>query len=180
MKRRNILADTLKNLIKQRGITQTELAKKIGVKPNSVSMYCSGNSRPDIRTLIKIASCLDVSTDYLLTGVLSEDKKESKELKLSGNAIRLLKSCNEEIFPYIDRLLSDKDFYSAMQAAIEELSHIKSKKILFKAEKLSPNILELVKATNDYCVYLSKVLMEKYFSNFLNDIALNDITLNHD
>ncbi len=46
--------------------TQQEAADKIGVSRQNVGRWISGDTTPDINTLIKIADAYDVSTDYLL------------------------------------------------------------------------------------------------------------------
>ena len=105
----------LKNLIQQRGITFEELASHIGVTKQTVSNYCLGKSVPNYDVLIKIAEYFSVSGDFLLTGVRVQDKADSEKLGLSGEAIRLLKSCDENTLEVINVLLSDKKFYSLLQ-----------------------------------------------------------------
>jgi len=56
----------LQRLINEAGITATALSAKIGVGQSTVSRYLSGNAKPTLETLITMADCLDVTTDYLL------------------------------------------------------------------------------------------------------------------
>ena len=49
----------------EKGMTQGELAKKIGVTPQAVSKWERGGSYPDIEMLDAIATILDCSLDYL-------------------------------------------------------------------------------------------------------------------
>ena len=56
----------LKELRKQRKITQETLAKIIGVERSSIGKYESSTTIPSNETLIKIANYFNVSTDYLL------------------------------------------------------------------------------------------------------------------
>ncbi|MFC4323669.1 helix-turn-helix domain-containing protein [Litchfieldia salsa] len=60
------------------GFQQNDIAKKIGVKNNTLSSYESGARRPDYETLVKLAEIYEVSTDYLLKG--KETKKEKDNL----------------------------------------------------------------------------------------------------
>ena len=60
---------TMQKLIearKSRGLTQKDVAEAIGVSRQAYANYETGNREPDFRTLLKIAECLGVSTDYLL------------------------------------------------------------------------------------------------------------------
>lgn len=50
---------------KQRGITQSQMAKNLGIKQNSLSQYETGKRKPDRETLERIASYLGVAPDFL-------------------------------------------------------------------------------------------------------------------
>ena len=56
-------AQRLKRYRRERGLTQQELADRIGVSNKSVSRWESG-SYPDVPTLVSLARALDVTVDY--------------------------------------------------------------------------------------------------------------------
>lgn len=56
----------LKELRKQRKITQLKLAIDLNMNQNSISRYETGEHEADYATLIKLADYFDVSIDYLL------------------------------------------------------------------------------------------------------------------
>lgn len=56
----------LRELRKEKKLTQEELGSKINVTKVSVSGYENGNRNPDTETLQKLADYFNVSTDYLL------------------------------------------------------------------------------------------------------------------
>ena len=56
----------LKELRKQRNITQVKLAMDLNLSQNSVSRYESGEREAGYMTLIAFADYFDVSIDYLL------------------------------------------------------------------------------------------------------------------
>lgn len=56
----------LKQLRKQRGLSQLRLAMDLGTNQNSISRYESGEREADYRMLIRIADYFGVSIDYLL------------------------------------------------------------------------------------------------------------------
>lgn len=56
----------LKELRKDRRLSQEEVAKKIGVGRTTYAMYEQGNRQPDNETLSKIADIFEVTTDYLI------------------------------------------------------------------------------------------------------------------
>ncbi len=56
----------LRESIRQSGIPQKEIAKAIGVSPQTVSKYMKLNIFPALDTLAKLCKLLDVSSDYIL------------------------------------------------------------------------------------------------------------------
>ena len=65
-KRRRAVGARIKARRKQMGLTQAEVAQKLGIASQSVTNYESGKTDPSIRNLISLAAVLGVSTDYLL------------------------------------------------------------------------------------------------------------------
>lgn len=56
----------LKELQKQKGISQLKLAMDLSMNQNTISRYETGEREADYKTLIKIADYFNVSIDYLL------------------------------------------------------------------------------------------------------------------
>ena len=56
----------IKEIRRERGITQAELAKQIGIARNTLSYWENGKSDVDTANLKKIAAYFQVSTDFLL------------------------------------------------------------------------------------------------------------------
>lgn len=56
----------LKQLRRERGITQLKLAMDLGMNQNSISRYETEDHEADYKTLIAFADYFDVSLDYLL------------------------------------------------------------------------------------------------------------------
>ncbi|MBR6321414.1 MAG: helix-turn-helix transcriptional regulator [Lachnospiraceae bacterium] len=65
------LGKRIHDLRKGAGMTQQELADRIGVSFQCISYAERGEREPKSTNLLKIANVLHVSTDYLLTGKLS-------------------------------------------------------------------------------------------------------------
>ena len=61
-----ILADKIIELRKKSGMTQDELAEKLGVSRQSVSKWESAQSTPDLNRILKLSEIFSVSTDILL------------------------------------------------------------------------------------------------------------------
>ncbi len=56
----------IKELRVERGLTQTQLGKLLGVKTNTVSQYENGLSKTSIDILFKLSIIFEISSDYIL------------------------------------------------------------------------------------------------------------------
>ncbi len=56
----------IKQLREERGLTQTELAKRLGITRSSVNAWEMGISVPSTQYIVELAEMFRVSTDYLL------------------------------------------------------------------------------------------------------------------
>ncbi|EOO12773.1 helix-turn-helix domain-containing protein [Bacillus cereus] len=56
----------IRDLRKQKGITQKELAQSLQLSESTIGMYERNERQPDYNTLIRIADYFNVSTDFLL------------------------------------------------------------------------------------------------------------------
>lgn len=71
--------ENLKNIRKQRNITQEELAEILGVSRQAISKWELGNGYPETEKLKVISKTLDISIDYLLNDVSIMDEQEKAE-----------------------------------------------------------------------------------------------------
>lgn len=56
----------IKEIRKKCGLTQKELAERVGVSEGAISQYESGKRRPDYETVLKMADYFGCSVDYLM------------------------------------------------------------------------------------------------------------------
>ena len=62
----NVFAERLKQLRKEKGMTQIDLAKAIGVSNGTVAMWETGKRRPSFELLDKLSDVFDRRLDYIL------------------------------------------------------------------------------------------------------------------
>jgi len=76
------IGNFLKNLRKEKGITQEMLAEKLSVSGRIVSRWETGNNMPDISLLIELAEFYDISIPEIVNGERKNEKmnEEVKEV----------------------------------------------------------------------------------------------------
>ena len=101
------LAENIKILREEKGISQSQLADRLFVTRQAVTRWEKGNTRPDIETIGKLAEIFDVSVEYLITG-----KELVKEVVVEKEVVKEVpvekiveKKIIEEVPP------DDYDFY---------------------------------------------------------------------
>lgn len=76
------MADRIQYLRKTKGISQEELADKMGVSRQAVSKWESEQSTPDLEKIIIMSNFFGVTTDYILKGIepVEDEEQKSKEI----------------------------------------------------------------------------------------------------
>ena len=70
-----IFSERLSQLIKESGMTQTQVAEKLGVSQASVNFWINGRNDPKGKELFAISKLFGCSIDWLLTG----DEKKTED-----------------------------------------------------------------------------------------------------
>ena len=65
--RLKVLNERIKQLRVERGLSQVDLAMRLGVSKQSISNWENDNIQPSIEMLLKLSHVFSVSTDYLLS-----------------------------------------------------------------------------------------------------------------
>jgi transcriptional regulator with XRE-family HTH domain len=67
------LAEKIKKLRKIHNLTQKKLAEKIGLERKQICLYETGESKPSVDALKKLAIVFGVTTDFLLNDLKDEN-----------------------------------------------------------------------------------------------------------
>jgi len=89
---KNSMGQRIKALRTQAGLTQQDLATKVGMTYIQIGRYEARGAMPSSETLSKIANVLNTTSDYLMNGLTDEQAtKQIKDKELLG----LFKSIEE-------------------------------------------------------------------------------------
>lgn len=105
------MADRIQHLRKSKGISQEELADKVGVSRQAVSKWESEQSAPDIEKVILLSDFFDVTTDYLLKGIEPVSEKNTEK-------------CDARVFSLVGTVLNFIGLVAAIMIWIEEQTPI--------------------------------------------------------
>ncbi|MDL2253851.1 helix-turn-helix domain-containing protein, partial [Ruminococcaceae bacterium OttesenSCG-928-I18] len=81
------MADRIQYLRKTNGISQEELADKVGVSRQAVSKWESEQSLPDLEKINIMSDYFGVTTDYILKGIEPVADKEQKSSELTSKIL---------------------------------------------------------------------------------------------
>ena len=90
-------ADRLERLLNEKKMQKAELAERIGFSANGISTWKATGTIPRADIAVKIAKCLDVTTEYLVFGTYEgiDTKKDSlayKIVKLPVNKKKIIEA----------------------------------------------------------------------------------------
>ena len=88
-----MVADRIKALREQQNITQSALAKQLGITRSSVNAWELGISVPSTQYIVELAHIFNISTDYLLgidsTSSINVSGLSEKDIELIKSVDRL-------------------------------------------------------------------------------------------
>ena len=65
--------------LKELGLKQADLCRESGISSNAISQYCTGKRVPDTTALLKIATVLKTSMEWILTGDSTTNENTTNE-----------------------------------------------------------------------------------------------------
>ena len=91
-----MIAEKVKKLREQKGLSQAELARLLGITRSSVDAWEMGISVPSTQYIVDLAGVFDISTDYLLgvdsSSTISVAGLTDSDILLVHNIIEHLKN----------------------------------------------------------------------------------------
>lgn len=146
-------------LRKERGMTQEDLAQAMGVTAQAVSKWENDVSCPDISILSQLATTLQTSTDYILSGkaddvrcVPMEQRKDFSELTLR---IKVLSADGDKVrvnlpVPLLRAMMDAGLDIASQSAGMASLKNIDMKQIMLLIENgIVGKLLEVESSEGD-------------------------------
>lgn len=90
------LGNKISTLRKEAGLSQEQLAEKIGVSRSAIAKWESEKGIPDIENIVVLSEVFNKTTDYFL-------KDEKNEDVVTGNAMVEMEGCKTSIQAYIGK-----------------------------------------------------------------------------
>ena len=84
------IGNEIKNLRKNKGLTQSELAEKCHLSKNAIWNYENNKRNPTVKTLTKIGEVLGVDLGYLIAKPLKMDEETAENLHELGYASEIM------------------------------------------------------------------------------------------
>ena len=74
-------------LRRERGLSQAQLAARLGISASAMGMYEQGRREPSAEMLVALARQLGVTTDYLLTGEITTQMDQESYARLISDLV---------------------------------------------------------------------------------------------
>ena len=112
-----MLGHRIAALRRDAGMSQAELARKLGVSPSAIGMYEQERREPGAELLVAIAAEFHVSVDFLLTGQTREPQEQEH---LSQLLVRRLQTAQQRLDRRGDRPFSRQELAVLFAAMLME------------------------------------------------------------
>lgn len=174
-KRKSPFTDIFLNLID--GMTQQQVADKVGVSRQNVGLWIKGATVPDIFTLPKIAEAFNVSTDYLLgrTEIKSVDEDVQVACKVTGLSERTINSLQEMRVAF---LIDNGGLSETLDKMISSLAFkgliIQFLQLANESEKIKNGITLLSVMHASYALGINQIILIDYIKETFGEDIIND------
>lgn len=133
------------------GLTQIEIAQKLGISRSTIGMYETGAREPDFETLEKIADFFNVDIDYLLGRT---DKTTILPSTAGNNYKNNLLTLNQK---------DKRDIAQRLEETLSDLENEQSA-LMFSGEPLDDETRELLRASLENSLRIGKINAKRKFT----------------
>lgn len=130
-----MFSEVLKELRESRKLTQSDLAKELGLKRQSISNYENNGRQPDFDILNKIADYFDVTTDYL-TGRTNFKQPGMKSYFTQEEKVIIQNSSPMDAKIMENFIIREIDYYKEHMLSLLDSNHYNLKNIEIFAKNI--------------------------------------------
>lgn len=127
--RKAMVAEMLRELRKQKGVQQKELAEALGISPQTYNGYEKGRNEPPIEMLVRLSFFYDIPVDFLV--------QRDRQHQFGQSAMESVHVLEQQLAGIRSDLAGTKfgenDQIQALITAMEQLTEI-SRKVVEKAK----------------------------------------------
>lgn len=179
------LGNHIYNLRVARGLTQREIARKLGISDKAISKWESGTSQPTVQNLQRLADIFDVTLEELLNIPKINTKKQIIRIVITGGILSGKTTCCYKakeyfqkkgykvvIIPSMESILKENGFNDFTN--YEELLNNR-----LKYEKIFNNLIDNMDANKILVLYdgasldIKSMCSKREFSNICNSLAIS-------
>ena len=157
------------------GLTQKELADRLGVTNKAVSKWETGGGMPDISVLQKLSRILEVSVDELLAGEYAEDTETSSKTRSIGKKRSRMPEEEPEKLPEPRASLPERRRAAAAEKSSRRKSGFSAKRIIIAGILFLP--LFLVACMHAEYLYVRRRSRFEYIIDWLPYLFLGTAVL---
>ena len=150
----------LKELRKEKGITQEQFAEKLNVSGRSISRWETGNNMPDISLLVEIADFYDVDVREIIEG---ERKSEMMDKEVREVAEKMADYANNEK----GRLFKTVRLIGIIGVIILAIA------IVFQCVKYQPSLLSFIAVALSFAAFVAMMILTLYVNGVLQRLKKN-------
>lgn len=134
-----ILLELLKTARVEKNLTQRDVAKKLGVKDNTISNWEKGKTEPDIEIFVRLCEIYDVNFAELLETAYRPKKNESSLTSQEQKHIKKYRALDERGKQTVDIVLDSQ--YELIQAKKETTCGLSDEEIEKELESYKQELL---------------------------------------
>jgi transcriptional regulator with XRE-family HTH domain len=115
------LGERLKQLRRERGWSQADLAAKVGADAGQISRYENGRMTPSAEAVVKLAEALDIATDYLLVDASPRRALHAPE-NILGDRLTAVAQLNDDELTVLNGVIDGLVAKNRLQALANDIN----------------------------------------------------------
>lgn len=152
----------LKELRREKGITQEQLAEELGVSGRTISRWETGSNMPDISLLVEIAGFFDVSIPEIIKGERKSEEMKEEEKEIAETMSDYAKTEKEKLVKSI-RNMSIIGLIALIVYMVMRENSIYDRN----------NLLRYTYGISEALIYVTVLMFPLYTTGLLSKIRIN-------